>query len=119
MNHEKYGKKTIYWCVYVLLLLSSIYIKISNILPVKSTTIFLFGLMWIWTGLSLICRINPYYAQKYERRHQFLFAISSVGMGISWNIISLTHLSNQAIPMILISSPFLISDLIIFLRYKK
>ena len=62
---------------------------------------------------------NPYHAQKYERRHQFLFAISSVGMGISWNIISLTHLSNQAIPMILISSPFLISDLIIFLRYKK
>ena len=40
MSHEKYGKKTIYWCVYVLLLLSGIYIKISNILPVKSTTIF-------------------------------------------------------------------------------
>ena len=40
MNHEKYCKKTICWCVYVLLLLSGIYIKISNILPVKSTTIF-------------------------------------------------------------------------------
>ena len=87
--------------------------------PCQKHDYFLFGLMWIWTGLSLICRINPYYAQKYERRHQFLFDISSVGMGISWNIISLTHLSNQAIPMILISSPFLISDLIIFLRYKK
>ena len=112
-------KKVIYWCVYVILLLSGICIKISNIIPVKNTTIFLFGLMWIWTGLSLICRINPYYAQKYERRYQFLFAVFSVGIGISWNIISLTYLSNQAIPMILISMPFLIADFILFLRYKK
>lgn len=112
-------RKVIYWSVYIVLLLGGLYLKIKNAISVENTTIFLFGLMWIWMSVSLLFQINPYYTQKYERKHQVLFAISSLGMGISWSIVSLTQFSNQAMPMILISIPFLIFDAFIFRRYRK
>ncbi len=115
---ESRGKKIIYWIVYILLLLGGMAAKIWNILPIKTTSIFLFGLMWLWTGISLAYGANPYYAQKYERRSQLVFAMSSVGLGIGWTLISLTSLSAQAIPMVLISAPFVFLDMIMFCRNK-
>lgn len=112
-------KKLIYWSIYTLLMLSGIVLKTANVLPIKATTIFLFGLMWIWTGVSLACGLNPYYAQNYARNSQLVFAVTSLGLGVTWFIISLTDLSAQAIPMILVSTPFLVPNLIMFLRSKK
>ena len=113
------AKKVIYWSIYILLLFSGIALKMMNLLPIKATVIFLFGLMWIWTGVSLACRLNPYYAQNCARNSQLVFAVTSIGLGMAWLIISLTDLSSQAIPMILISTPFLVPDLIMFLRNKR
>ncbi|MGI5964010.1 MAG: hypothetical protein ACOX7N_09960 [Lawsonibacter sp.] len=112
-------KRAIYWVVYGLLLFGTVYIKATNRLPIQTTSVFLFGLMWIWKGVSLLCGINPDYAQRYARKVQFVFGITSLGMGITWSIISLTQFSKQVIPMVLISTPFLIPDFVLFLRDKK
>lgn len=117
MAIQQRGKKFIYWVVYFLLL--PISFILAHILPIKTASVFLFGLMWIWRGLSLFCSVNPYYAQAYDRRQQLIFAITSVGLGVAWCAISFTPLSSQAAPIIIISLPFLIPDLILFFRHKR
>lgn len=112
-------KKAIYISIYILLILGGIALKLTNSLPIKTTAIFLLGLGWIWIGISLACGLNPYYAQKYARNSQLVFAITSLGLGVAWSIISCTDLSTKAIPMILVSTPFVISVLIMVLRSKK
>ena len=108
----------LYWSVYLFLMLIGILLRRYHILPIKNTSIFLLGLMWIWTGLSLFGSINPYFAQKYGRKQQLVFAAASVGLGVAWSIVSLSPLSNQALPMAIISLPFLIADFILFLRRR-
>lgn len=76
-------KKLIYWCIYMLLMFTGIGLRWYYILPIKNTAIFLFGFMWTWTGLSLLVKINPYFAQEYKRRHQLVFAATTMGLGVA------------------------------------
>lgn len=112
-------KRYLYWVVYILLLLAGMGISYFDILPIVTTSIFLLGLFWIWTGISLIMQMNPHYAQQYCRREQFIFSATSIGLGVSWTIISCTEYSNQVLPMIIVSLPFLLPDLIMFIKRKR
>ena len=101
-------KKCIYWIGYLLLLAVGVWPSASRILPVCNTAIFLLGLYWLWNGITLYLRCNPASEQKYPRRAQLGFAAASAGLGITWIAISFFALSNEALPMILVSLPFVI-----------
>lgn len=101
-------KKLIYWIGYLLLLAAGICLSASKILPICNTAIFLLGLYWLWNAITLYLHWNPAFAQKYPRRAQLGFAAASTGLGIVWIIISFFALSNEALPMILVSLPFVI-----------
>ena len=113
---KKKPKQAIYWLGYFVILLAGMYLSRYQIISVQNTSIFLFGLMWIWTGSTVIFHVNPYYAQNYTRKYQLIIALSCLGLGVSWVIISLNKLSNQGIPILLISAPFLLIDLWVFLH---
>ena len=102
------AKKFIYWIGYLLLLAVGIWLSASKILSISNTAIFLLGLYWIWNAITLYLRWNPAFAQKYPRRAQLGFAAASAGLGIAWVAISFFALSNEALPMILVSLPFVI-----------
>lgn len=110
------AKRIIYWIGYAVILLTGIYLSTNRIVPIQTPLIFLLGLVWIWTGCTIIFKTNPYYAQKYMRKHQIIMAVTSLGMGISWVIISLTPLSKQGIPMIIVSIPFVLIDWWVYLH---
>lgn len=112
-------KKLIYWTVYGIFLAVGIVLSIFCVLPVKNTTTLLFGLMWFWMGVSLILKVNPHYAQKYERKDQLVISVTTIGLGVVWSVLSCTSLSDQAIPLILICVPFLIPMFLIHYHYKK
>ena len=102
------AKERIYWIGYLLLIAIGVWLSASKILPICNTLIFLLGLYWIWNAITLYLRWNPAFAQKYPRRAQLGFAAASVGLGIAWIAISFFPLSNEALPMILVSLPFVI-----------
>jgi len=56
----------------------------------------------------LYLRWNPVFAEKDPRRAQLDYAAASAGLGIAWIIISFFVLSNEALPMLLISLPFVV-----------
>ena len=93
------AKKLIYWIGYLLLAAVGLWLSAARILPICNTTIFLFGIYWLW---------NPVFAAKDPRRAQLGYAAASAGLGISWIIISFFALSNEALPMLLVSLPFVV-----------
>lgn len=101
-------KKIIYWSVYIILLIGGMGLSLFEVFLLENTVIFLFGLMWIWIGISLILKVNPYFGQKYKRKYQILFSVTVIGLGIAWDIVSLMPLSKEGIPMIFVSMLFLI-----------
>ena len=101
-------KKLIYWIGYLLLLAVGVWLSASKILSICNTTIFLLGLYWLWNAITLYLGWNPAFAQKYPRRALLGFAAAFAGLGIAWIAISFFTLSNEALPMILVSLPFLI-----------
>lgn len=117
MNDKK--KKWIYWGVYSILMAIGIVLSVFRILPVKNAVIFFFGLMWGWMGLSLLVKVNPYEIQKYGRKGQLGVEVAAIGLGVAWVVISCTELSQQALPMIYVSAPFIIIDTLIFLCNKR
>ena len=68
----------------------------------------LFGIYWLWNALTLYFRWNPVFAAKDPRRAQLDYAAASAGLGIAWIIISFFPLSNEALPMLLVSLPFVV-----------
>ena len=48
----------------------------------------------------------PVFAAKDPQRAQLGYAAASAGLGIAWIIISFFALSNEALPMLLVSLPF-------------
>lgn len=115
VNEVDMRKKIVYWCIYFILLIGGMVVSFK-VLLLENTTIFLLGLIWIWTGTSLILKQNPYYGQKYSRKYQILLSISAIGLGIVWSIISFISLSNETVPMIFVSLPFVLFDFWIFLH---
>ncbi len=113
---EMKGKQLIYWIGYSVILIIGIYLSANKIVPVQTASIFLLGLIWIWMGCTVIFKTNPYYAQKYVRKHQMLMALSSLGLGVSWVLLSLTPYSKRGIPVALVSVPFIFIDLWIYLH---
>lgn len=112
-------RKLIYWSVYGIFMAVGFVLSIFRILPVKNAVIFLLGLMWLWNGISLILKVNPQYAQIYERKDQLVISATTIGLGVSWSVLSCTSLSNQAMPVILVSVFFLIPNFLIYHHYKK
>ena len=68
----------------------------------------LFGIYWLWNAITLYLRRNPVFAAKDPRRAQLDYAAASAGLGIAWIIISFFPLSNEALPMLLVSLPFVV-----------
>lgn len=102
------AKQCIYWIGYLLLLSAGIWLSAANILSVCNTLVFLLGLYWLWNSITLVLSCNPSFAQKYPRHTQFHFAVSAAGLGIVWIGISFFALSNRALPMLIVSLPFVI-----------
>lgn len=109
-------KRLLYWGVYIFLLLVGMAIRWFDILPIVTTSIFLLGLYWMWTGISLLIRINPHYAQKHDRKTQLVFSAASISLGIVWVVMSFSTYSSRAFPMLVVSVPFLIP--ILFIRNR-
>ena len=102
------AKKLIYWIGYLLLAAMGLWLSATRILPICNTTIFLFGTYWLWNAITLYLRWNPVFAAKDPRRAQLGYAAASAGLGIAWIIISFFALSNEALPMLLVSLPFVV-----------
>ena len=68
----------------------------------------LFGIYRLWNAITLYFRWNPVFAAKDPRRAQLDYAAASAGLGIAWIIISFFPLSNEALPMLLVSLPFVV-----------
>ena len=102
------AKKLIYWIGYLLLAAMGLWLSAARILPICNTTIFLFGIYWLWNAITLYLRWNPVFAAKDPRRAQLGYAAASAGLGIAWIIISFFALSNEALPMLLVSLPFVV-----------
>ncbi len=66
------------------------------------------GIYWLWNAITLYLRCNPVFAAKDPRRAQLDYAAASAGLGIAWIIISFFTLSNEALPMLLVSLPFVV-----------
>jgi hypothetical protein len=112
-------KKPIYWVIYMVLFIGGLALSRFRVLPVVNTTIFLFGFMWIWNGVSLLLCVNPYYGQKYGRTAQIVFSLADIGLGITWFILSQTQLSQQGLPVLLVSFPFVAIDGFLFFRHRR
>ena len=69
-------KKLIYWSIYAVFFIAALSISLFRIILINNTAVFMFGLIWVWNGVSVIIKINPYHAQKYERKHQYVFAVT-------------------------------------------
>ena len=102
-------KNIIYWSVYIFLIGVGIVFSVNEVLPIHNTMIFLLGVMCFWTGVSIIIGVHTFYAQKYIRKYQMMIAVIITILGISWMAISCTALCDEAIPMLLVSLPFLLS----------
>ncbi len=112
-------KKVIYWLGYLTLIVIGIVAKVKGLLPIVNTTIFLFGLMWVWVGVTVLCKINPHYAQKHARKWQIAYAVGDLGLGVSWVALSLTEFSQRGLPVALVSLPFIVLDAWAYFRNKK
>lgn len=58
--------------------------------------------------ITLYLRWNSVFAAKAPRHAQLDYAAASAGLGIAWIIISFFPLSNEALPMLLVSLPFVV-----------
>lgn len=94
-------------------------LSIFQILPIKSTSVFLMGITMLWTGVSLILKINIDLVEKYTRKIQWWLSATYTGLGIAWIVISCTPQSLSALPMIYVSTPFVLAAIFIGLRYKN
>ena len=73
------AKKLIYWIGYLLLAAMGLWLSAARILPICNTTIFLFGIYWLWNAITLYLRWNPVFAAKDPRRAQLDYAAASAG----------------------------------------
>ena len=111
-------KKLIYWIGYGCFVYFGFYATLKQILPVKSGSMFLLGLLWIWRSIALSSKIETHYAQKFSRRDQIILSVVDGCMGLSWVSLSLTEHSKQLLPILLVSLPFLIASYFLFQRYR-
>lgn len=100
-------KKKIFWSGYAVFLFLALYISIGEILPVKNTTIFLLGSMWIWNGIAVFLDANMLFLRPFVPGVRLLFSASILLLGVAWCIAACTSLANRGIPMLLLSLPFL------------
>lgn len=112
-------KKVIYWVGYLMLMALGVVVRMKGLLPIVNTTIFLFGLMWIWVGITVLCKSNPHFAQKHARKWQIVYALSSLGLGVAWVILSMTVSSQRGLPVAMVSLPFIALDAWAYSRNKK
>ena len=103
---SKHLKLLVYLCGLLLFLGSGMAISYFRILPVCSTSIFLFSLLWIWIGLSGLLGLNPQINSE-SRRFRVIYCLSVIGLGAAWFPLSMLPQSHEAIPVILATAPFL------------
>ena len=106
----------LYWLIYLLLVALSASAIMEGVLMVRNTTILLFGLLWLWTGVAALVGLNPPLLRLPTLRT--LRALLCVALGAVWIGMSLTALSNQALPMVAVSAPFAIALIVLRMRDK-
>ena len=108
----------LYWLIYLLLVALSASAIMEGVLMVQNTTIILFGLLWLWTGVAALVGLNPPLLRLPTLRTLRLCALLCVALGAVWIGMSLTALSNQALPMVAVSAPFAVALIVLMMRDK-
>lgn len=108
-------KRWVYWVGLAFVLIVEFYIAINRIVKIYSGALFSLGGYWLWRGIATgLLKIDSVYnIEKFTRKREIMMSVVDFITGLAWIALSLTKLSTQLIPILLVAVPSLIASALI------
>ena len=102
-------KKMIYWIGIAVVLAVGVLLAMKEVLPICNAVPFLMGLLFVWIGLMALLQVNDFWTRGDSRLVEILSAVIFMCFGAAYVVLSFFEASNEGLPVLLVSVPFIIA----------
>ena len=109
----------LYWLFYLLFAVLGYTAMLEGVLVVQSPAVFLLSLLWAWTGVAAILKLEPPLLRVPAPGIRLICALLYIALGLVWAALSFTGLAGQAALLVGVTVPFAVVLAILMVRGRK